>query len=290
LLRPWLADLPLNTFPLLQAHDAGTVYLAQSDPLAEVALRFARTQSGGSVTALLDCGARAFDWRPALNASGFLGFGHGPVFVGHAMVDAAREVAAWASAHAAEAEDALVLILAADCDGACKAAAAAGFAAAGIPVLGGSAGCALASDLTVASAMAASQLAGGGHGTGRNESFAFGQLLAYNANVTAAPLPSGPGERGLLSSIMGCWAQNTQSTILSFLHDSSLLLDDTRSQFNSVALLDWVRSGNATHPRLLEHLSLVGSNNVCDGGGAIWEELKKRLPAAPEVMGRGWRA
>ena len=127
-------------------------------------------------------------------------------------------------------------------------------------------------------------------GTGRNESFAFGQLLAYNANVTAAPLPSGPGERGLLSSIMGCWAQNTQSTILSFLHDSSLLLDDTRSQFNSVALLDWVRSGNATHPRLLEHLSLVGSNNVCDGGGAIREELKKRLPAAPEVMGRGWRA
>ena len=348
--RPWLADLPLNAFPMLQAHDAGTVYLATAaDPLAEVALRFARTQSGGSVSALLDCGARAFDWRPALNASGFLGFAHGPVFIAHAMRAAAAEVAAWADAHAAEAEDALALLVVADCGGDCAAAAAAAFAAEGVPVLQGADGCAAASDLTLGAAMAAAAMPGGGHalallacpsapvntyddrlsctgffnvsegeafeaevsdclaapslpellacvealvgiadvpdhfacytdGSGRNESVPFARLLAWNANATAAPPPSAPGQRGLLVSVQGCWAQNVQSTILSFLHDSSLLLDDTRSDFNAQALLAWIDAGNATHAPPLRYLNLVGMNNVCDGAGpALAQELKRRL-------------
>ena len=340
LLRPWLADAPLNQFPMLQAHDAGTVYLSIADALAEIANRFARTQSGGNVTALLDCGARAFDWRPSVNASGFLGFAHGPLFVPHAMEAAAGEVVAWANAHAAEAEDALVLILAADCDGECRAAATAAFARAGLPV----ADCGAAADFTLSAAMAAARLPGGGHavvlyecamapvntyddrlsctgffnvsegeafeaeiaectsapslqellacvqalvgiadvpdhfacytdGSGKNETVPFERLLAWLEETSASPLPSGPGERGLLSSIQGCWAQNVQSTVLSFLHGASLLLDDTRAEFNSRALLEWVSAGGP-----LKHVSLVGMNNVCGGAGPqLLAALRGRL-------------
>jgi hypothetical protein len=350
LLRPSLADAPLNTLPFLFAHDTGTVYLTLSSALPDVGVRFAQTQTGGNVTALLDCGARAFDWRPSLSADGLLGFAHGPLFVNHSMAAAAREVAAWATAHAADAEDALVLLLVADCNGAgCDAAAAAAFAAAGIPLLSGAAGCAAATDLTLAAAMAASALAGGGHalaiancpsaplatyddrlsctgftnitegeafeaavsacvsapspsellacletlagisdipahfacytdGSGRDAALPAARLRDWLVATAAPPPPAAPGERGLLVALQGCWAQNTQSTILSFLHDSSLVLDEARARFNADLLLDWV---NATRPRALEHVNLMGVNNVCGGAGpALLAELRRRLPAA----------
>jgi hypothetical protein len=110
-------------------------------------------------------------------------------------------------------------------------------------------------------------------GSGKNETVPFERLLAWLEETTAAPLPSGPGERGLLSSIQGCWAQNVQSTVLSFLHGASLLLDDTRAEFNSRALLEWVSAGGP-----LKHVSLVGMNNVCGGAGPqLLAALRGRL-------------
>ena len=106
--------------------------------------------------------ARAFDWRPELS-NGVLGFFHGPVFINHSMSSATQEVIDWANAHAAEQEDALVLIMAVDCGDACAAATAAAFQALGVPLLTGTEGCATASDLTLQAAMDASKLAGGGH-------------------------------------------------------------------------------------------------------------------------------
>jgi hypothetical protein len=351
LLRPWLADAPLNTIPFIQSHDTGTVYLNATNALDDIGVRFAQTQSGGSVTALLDCGVRAFDWRPSLSADNFLGFAHGPLFVNFSMAAAAAEVAAWAAAHASEQEDALALIIVADCNGpACDAAAAAAFAAAGIRVLAGADGCAAASDLTLGAAMAAGALPGGGaalaiancpgapentyddrlsctgflnvtegeafeaaaagclaapsaaeladciaavlgiadlpahfacytDGSGRDVDVPFERLGAWLRNTTAPPPPAAPGARGLLVALQGCWAQNVQSTVLSFLHDSSLLLDETRAGFNRDALLAWV---NATPPRFMEHINLLGVNNACSGAGpALLAELRRRLPGPP---------
>ena len=82
LLRPHLADMPLSMWPILQTHDTGTVYLHADNPVDEIVYRFTRTQNANNVTALLDCGARAFDWRPELNGN-TLGFFHGPIFVNH---------------------------------------------------------------------------------------------------------------------------------------------------------------------------------------------------------------
>jgi hypothetical protein len=344
--RPQLADLPLNAFPFIQAHDAGTTYLQPTSLLTEVEYRFARTQNGANITQLLDCGALSFDWRPALSPAGdFLGFAHGPIFVNHSMRDAAAEVVAWANANAAGAEDSLVLLNVADCGGACEAAALAAFAAAGLPSMSGAGGCAAASDFTLGAALDAAALAGGGHalalvncpgapvntyddrrsctgffnvsqgeafeaavgaclsapspaellacaeaaagvadvpdhfacytdGSGKNSSFAFGRLREWLVATAAAPPPAGAGQRGLLVSLQGAWAQNTQSTILSFLHDSSLLLDESRAGFNA-ALAGWVEQEG-----LLRFVNQLGRNAVCDGGPRVLRALRSRLPPA----------
>lgn len=162
LLRPWLTDVGLNQWPMLQAHDAGTGYLTPDGVLEDIVYRFTKTQFG-NVSSQLDCGVRAFDWRPSLTG-GVLGFAHGPVFVNHSMESAAAEVVAWAGMHANEAEDALVLLIVADCNGqACWDAATAAFDAVGLPVLSGDAGCATASNLTLGAAMVAAALPSGGH-------------------------------------------------------------------------------------------------------------------------------
>lgn len=348
--RADLADLPLSHWPMLGAHDAGTGYLNAStgSALPDLISKFAKTQAGG-ITSQLDCGARSFDWRPSL-LGGALVFSHGAVYVNHSMEAAAAEVVAWADAHADEREDALVVLIVADCGGgaACVVAAADAFAAVGLPVVQG-AGCAAASDWTLAAAMEAAQLPGGGSAValincplgptntyddrwsctgffnlstglafeaavsecltspslpeleacvealwgivdardhfscytvgGSNASVPFAQLLAWNQNVTAVPLPSAPGSRGLLTSIMGCWAQSTQSTIFSALAGSSILLDEANSSFNA-NLVRWLEPGNATHPSLFPNINIVGSNNVCDHGLELVSVLRKRLPAA----------
>lgn len=163
LLRKRAADMPLNTWPMIQAHDTGTVYLRPSNFIDDIVYRFTRTQNADSVTELLDCGVRAFDWRPSLQ-DGLLGFAHGPIFINHSMHAAAAEVVMWAQNHSAEEEDALVLLVVADCNSdACFTAANAAFGDVGIPFLTGSDGCAKAGDLTLSAAMSAAALPGGGH-------------------------------------------------------------------------------------------------------------------------------
>lgn len=349
LLRPHLLDIPLSTFPMLQAHDAGTVYLDRNDPtIDEVIYRFTITQDAFNITQLLDCGVRAFDWRPSLT-NDLLGFAHGSVFINHSMQSAVNEVVTWANEYAKDAEDALVILVVADCNSQeCNDLAETAFKAEGLPVIVGNDACAVASDFTLGSVMSASQLAGGGHaiaimncpsssiptyddtlsctgysnttegaafesaieecislsspqafidcvdvivgiinipahyacyldGSGKNSSIAFDRLQDYLIQTAKKPLPIAPGSRGLLTSLEGCWAQNDASTILSFLHNSSLVLDESRANFNKGFLLDTIRSGNSTHPRLLENINLVGVNGACDGGLDLLLELRKRI-------------
>lgn len=78
----------------------------------------------------------------------------------------------------------------------------------------------------------------------------------------------------LCLSLQGCWAQNTQSTILSFLHNSSLIADEVRANFNRV-LAQWLAPGT---PPTLKYVNLVGLNNVCDYGTQLLPILRARLP------------
>lgn len=55
-----LQELALNQWPFLEAHDAATTYLTgERDVVA-----WTQTQPPGGVAQLLECGARALDWRP----------------------------------------------------------------------------------------------------------------------------------------------------------------------------------------------------------------------------------
>ena len=64
--------------------------------------------------------------------------------------------------------------------------------------------------------------------------------------------------------------------MLSFLYNSSLILDDVRANFNLVTLPGWL-DVNPKIPRTLQYVNLVGVNNVCDNGPALAAILKMRL-------------
>jgi hypothetical protein len=101
--------VPLNKFPVLMSHDAAT---GELDPDRDhVVDDWTRTQPVGLV-AQLDCGARAFDYRPYLDGN-ILYAHHGPVVVHKPMNETIHEVQQWAAAHPSE----LVILYVTACDG-----------------------------------------------------------------------------------------------------------------------------------------------------------------------------
>jgi len=107
----------LNEWPMILAHDAATTYLDPEDPVHYVVYQWTITQpSKAGTSGLLDCGVRAFDWRPRVDAkTGSLVMHHGPITVDHPMSDAVQEVVDW-SANRTAASD-LVVFAVTDCDG-----------------------------------------------------------------------------------------------------------------------------------------------------------------------------
>jgi hypothetical protein len=60
-----ISDIPLNQWPMVMSHDAATGYLKMNVLNAEV-YKWTITQTANA-SGQLDCGTRAFDWRPAVN-------------------------------------------------------------------------------------------------------------------------------------------------------------------------------------------------------------------------------
>ena len=107
---------------------------------------------------------------------------------------------------------------------------------------------------------------------GRNATLPFSRLLDWLIATTSVPPSTTPGQRGLLTSIQGCWAQNVQSTVFSFLHDSSLIDDESQPHFNT-----WLAHLLASDT--FKYVNLVGVNNVCDGGQAMLAAARTHIPA-----------
>jgi hypothetical protein len=112
---------------------------------------------------------------------------------------------------------------------------------------------------------------------GHDAQLPFSRLRDWLIASTSVPPPVVPGQRGLLTSIQGCWAQNVQSTVFSFLHDSSLIGDEAQPHFNTW-LAQLLAPGNATVPSVLKYINLVGVNNVCNGGQQLLTTLRTRIP------------
>mmetsp|Transcript_29050 Transcript_29050/g.37494 ORF Transcript_29050/g.37494 Transcript_29050/m.37494 type:complete len:362 (-) Transcript_29050:84-1169(-) len=105
-------NVPLNSYPMIMSHDAGSGYLQTFRGIKELVLKWTMTQSAG-FTEQLECGARAFDARPAVNGDGELVWHHGDIVVNYSFVSSMNEVIEWCGAN----QDELVLMDIVDCNG-----------------------------------------------------------------------------------------------------------------------------------------------------------------------------
>ena len=87
----------LDRWPMIMAHDAATTYLKGG--ALNVVDTWAKTQQDGGAAGLLLCGARAFDWRPALLSNGTVIMHHGGVHIDHTMASALDEMVRFAGTH-----------------------------------------------------------------------------------------------------------------------------------------------------------------------------------------------
>lgn len=147
----------LNTVPFIMAHDAGSGYLIE-EPYPDVkglVKGWTKTQSGG-LGQQLECGARAFDARPAVNDAGDLVWHHGGITVNHSFAESLSEVTSFCAENPAE----LVLMIIFDCAGdGCDQAVDAAFEAQGVaPVTS----CSVFQNLTLAAAGTLAALPTGG--------------------------------------------------------------------------------------------------------------------------------
>lgn len=132
------------------AHDAASGYLGRG-----LVNEWTKTQYGTFVDQL-NCGARAFDARPALDEDLGLVWHHGPVIIDHAFAASMEEIKGWA----AENTEALVIMGISDCIGdGCNDAVVSALADAGIPTV---TDCSIMESLTLGQAEDMAQLEGGG--------------------------------------------------------------------------------------------------------------------------------
>ena len=97
------------------AHDCST---RCSDKLLETrsCQPVGKTQSGG-ISAMLNCGARFFDWRPKLKSDGSLIMHHGPINVDYQMSKVLNELILWSLNRTDSPEKNFVVLGITDCDG-----------------------------------------------------------------------------------------------------------------------------------------------------------------------------
>lgn len=272
----------LNEYPFLMAHDAGSGYLDRTHVVAD----WTKTQSVG-LAGQLQCGARAFDYRPYYE-DGTLFVHHGGVVIHTPMQQSLDEITTWASSNP---ENELVLIFLTACDGddGCKDAAISLTEDNGIKVI---TDCSQLTGLTYEDALSMSSLTGGGnalavydcmeshydstincYGKGyacyNNTWFTettgppWEQMTEYALATSAEPPPS----NGNLWMIQTHWQSDAASITLGTLHKSSLLIDEEKSMINA-----W--TAEQIELGAFKYMNMVEVDNVCDAGPRILNALR----------------
>jgi len=108
------ATTVLNQWPMVMVHDAATSYLEGG--LVHQINDWAKTQPDGGAQGELNCGARAFDWRPSVQSDGTVKMHHGGVTIDHPMADSLDEMVNWCAANGTDPSDLVVLGIT-DCEG-----------------------------------------------------------------------------------------------------------------------------------------------------------------------------
>ena len=283
--------MPLNRVVMIQPHDAATGEL--NPERDKIVARWARTQNN-TILEQLDCGARAFDYRPYLADDNVLYAHHGPIVIFKPLEETIQELQDWGAKNPTE----LIVISMSHCvtqrfennyyAEACRETALQLLNKYNVHTI---TNCSEFQDLTYGDALS--------YGTVLVEfgcSFGFWdpsltcygkedgvQYACYETSrqPNTSYIPWGhltsflstntevmPVSNGVLWSIGGNWQSSAQSVVLGTLHNSSLLLDEKRSGINAW-LPGAIRSG------LMKNLNMLGVDNVCDGGAEIAEAINE---------------
>lgn len=247
------------------------------------------TQSVG-LAGQLECGARAFDYRPYLENNVVFAH-HGGVVIHTPMQQALSEVISWGAEHP---ENELVIMFLTSCDGdeGCRDAAIELTESNGVKVI---TDCSVLQSLTYDDAMDMSTLAGGGnvlavydcmeshydstincYGKGyacyNNTWFTessiepWQQMTEYALSTSAKAPPT----TGYLWMLQTHWQSDAASVTLGTLHFSSLLLDEERSGVN-VWTAEQIEQG------AFKYMNMVEVDNVCDAGPRILKALRNSV-------------
>lgn len=88
----------LREYPFIMSHDAASGYLNESDKVIyETRVRYSKTQSVG-MAEQCDCGARAFDYRPYIKKDGQVIAHHGSTLVNVPMKETVESIRSWLAA------------------------------------------------------------------------------------------------------------------------------------------------------------------------------------------------
>jgi len=291
---------PLREFPMVLSHDAATSML---NAKLKVVGSYTQTQADGDLASQLDCGARAYDYRPYLKKDGTLIAHHGSMKVNAEMRGSLQGIIEWLAQPAHS--DELVLLYVSHClsDGdkdtqepRCVDAAAALLSDMGVSTIRGD--CSPLSSLTVGDALSRGKLPSGGsllavfdctnenfvesvncwgvQGIheyccyGENKEIAWASLTSY-LNSTASPLAT-PADN--LWMLQAHWQSTAVSVPLGDLHRSSVLQDERRAGVNL-----WLAQMLRARALPYKTLSLVELDNVCDNGLEVLAALQENYYA-----------
>ena len=279
------AEKMLNSYPMIMAHDAAS---GEIDPDRDhVVMDWTRTQSTGLV-GQLDCGARSFDYRPYLKGDVLFAH-HGPVVVHKTMSSSVEEIKRWCNENPEE----LVVLYVTSCDGddGCMDKAKTLLMEQGVYTVSD---CDELQTLSVSQAQSFGHLKYGGsliavvECTTSNydptlncygKSFccydswpadssaqAWDPFKSYMTTTTASdPTTSSPN----LWMAQAHWQSDAWSVSAGTLHNSSLLLDESRSGMNA-----WVEQSVLAGD--FKYLNILELDNVCDNGQNILAALRKQ--------------
>lgn len=285
-------DALLNSYPMIMSHDAATGEIDERRD--HIVAEWAQTQSVGLVQQL-DCGSRSFDYRPFLTADGDLFAHHGAFVVRKPMGESIDEVKEWCHAH----PDELVIFYITSCDKesddddsmSCNEAASALLHRKGIAQLSD------CDELRSLTYSAAKEKAALGDGAGSllaiiectdsnyddtNTCYGEGYICYdswphdttqvpwqymsdYLRNTTASD-PSATSHN--MWTTQALWQSTAYTVAAGILHNSSLLLDESRSGLNA-----WVLQ--AVKDGFFKYMNYLELNNVCNHGDEIRDALEE---------------
>lgn len=289
-------DRLLKQYPMILSHDAATSML---DVKLNVVSAYTQTQAQGSLSSQLDCGSRAFDYRPYLKKDNTVIAHHGTIKVDSLMKDSVQDIINWLAQP--QNVDELVVLYVSHCEAdgdsssqesRCVDASADILQEMNVSTIRGD--CSPLATLTVGDALAQGKLPNAGsllaiydcanenfvqavncwgvHNKreyscyGKNKEVAWDALAGY-LNSTASPLATAADNLWLLQAH---WQSNTVSVPLGDLHRSSVLKDESKAGVNA-----WLAEQLKNRALPYETLSFVELDNVCDGGLAVLEALRE---------------